>query len=180
MPPLPSSHRERLLPTSPDDVPTDVFDALTQFCGESPEVERGYVCAMLIERDEAEPERRLSFCVKLRSPVSEPQDSRHSALALLARLSTSHPEIARAHGFGVSADRAVAAYEANAVRVYDGQPRSRQRRDASLSRQGALRNTGASESRFSGERRRANLAQWTEATVESSLQMSSAKGLRPS
>jgi hypothetical protein len=50
--------------------------------------------------------------------VSEPHDSRETAEALFARLSQSQPDLARRLGFGVMADRAVAAWEANALRVY--------------------------------------------------------------
>jgi hypothetical protein len=118
LPPLPGGRVERLLTTSPEDVPAEYVAALARFCAGAVDVERGYVCAVKIERADGESMQRLTFCVKLVAPVSEPHDSRETAEALFARLSQSQPDLARRLGFGVMADRAVAAWEANALRVY--------------------------------------------------------------
>lgn len=99
-------------------MPAEYVDALARFCADAVGVERGYICAVGVDRDGAESERRLTFCVKLDAPVSEPQDSREAALGLLTRLSQSEPDLVRELGFGVMADRAVAAWEAKAIRVY--------------------------------------------------------------
>jgi hypothetical protein len=118
LPPLPGGHAERLLTTSVEDVPAEYVAALARFCADAVDVECGYVGAVSIERDDGESMRRLRFCVKLVTPVSEPHDSREAATALLARLSQSQPGLVRELGFGVMADRAVAAWDANALRVY--------------------------------------------------------------
>ncbi len=118
LPPLPGGHVERLLTTSAEDVPAQYVAALARFCAGAVDVERGYVCAVTIERGDGESMRRLKFCVKLVAPVSEPHDSRDTAATLFARLAQSQPDLTRRLGFGVMADRAVAAWEANALRVY--------------------------------------------------------------
>lgn len=114
-----SGYWQRLLPTIRSDVPDVYVDGLATFCAEAREIERGYVCAVRVERDGAEPEQRLMFCVKLRSPVSAPEDSREVRRRLFALLSRSRPEIARTLGLGVMADRAVDLWERTALRVYN-------------------------------------------------------------
>lgn len=113
-----SGHKQRLLPTVRADVPDSYVDALTAFCVEVPEIERGYVCAVRVDHDGAEPEQRLSFCVKLRAPVTTPADSRDAMRRLFALWSRSQPEITRALGFGVMADRAVDMWDRHALCVY--------------------------------------------------------------
>jgi hypothetical protein len=76
------------------------------------------VCAVLVEREGAEPEQRLGFCVKLHSPVSEPEDSREAVRRLSSEFWKAHPETARAVGYGVMADRALLAWERNGVCVH--------------------------------------------------------------
>jgi hypothetical protein len=93
-------------------------DVLARFCAEAVNVERGYICAVSVERAGAEPERRLKFCVKLATPVREAQDSRAASLNLLTRLSELERHAVNELGFGVMADRALAAWEANALRIY--------------------------------------------------------------
>jgi hypothetical protein len=118
LPPLPGGHSEQLLPTSVQDVPPEYVEALARFCADATEIARGYICTVEVERDGAETERQLKFCVKLDALVSEPQDSRETSFALVTRLSESQPHLVRELGFGVMADRAVAAWEAKALRIY--------------------------------------------------------------
>jgi hypothetical protein len=112
-------HVEQLLDTAPNDVPTDYAVALGRFCSVTPGVERGYICAVRIEREGVDPEDVLKFSMKLETPVSEPEDSREAALSVLKALSRSEPQLLRElGGVGVLADRAVPAWEARAVRVW--------------------------------------------------------------
>jgi len=114
-----SRRSERLLPTSRADVPDSFIVPLSRFCGDAPEIERAYVCAVKIEQQGTEPEQRLRFCVKLRASVEDFDDSREVIDGLRALLSRSHPEITRALGFGVMTDIAVAAWEHKALRIYN-------------------------------------------------------------
>lgn len=99
-------------------MPEIYIDALARFCAEVPEIERGYVCAVRVQHEGTEPEQCLRFCVKLRSPVNAPEDSRETRRRLFALLSRSRPEITRTLGLGVMADRAVGLWERNAFCVY--------------------------------------------------------------
>ena len=110
--------RHRLLPTSPDDVPAEIVEALRSFCADSPEVEAGFVCAASIEREGEEPKRRLSFCAKLTWRVDTPEDSRETSCVLAERLAAAHPELMREVGCGVMADRALAVWRQNGIEVF--------------------------------------------------------------
>ena len=110
-------HREQLLATTPDDLPSGYADALEAFCRDTGSVARGYVCAVEVTR-EAGPERQLRFSVKLSQTVAEPADAHDVLLSLLSKLGESHLPLMTELGIGVLADRAVDAWEAKAVRVY--------------------------------------------------------------
>jgi hypothetical protein len=68
-------------------------EAIEAFCEESPEVEAAYV--RLTERTRRAP-----------------------SLQLVQRLSRGHPDLMRRLGYGVSADRAVPAWERYGVKVF--------------------------------------------------------------
>lgn len=114
-------HQQRLLPTTPDDVPPDVRDELGAFCADAPEVEAGYVCRVERVRPGREPQASLSFILKLARPISVPEDARSETRAVCDRFIRQHPRLARQLGVGVLADRAVPAWEKNAQKVYTRQ-----------------------------------------------------------
>ena len=114
-------HQQRLLPTTPDDVPPDVRDELGAFCAESPEVEAGYVCRVERVWPGREPQESLSFILKLARPISVPEDARPETRAVCDRFIRQHPNLARQLGVGVLADRAIPAWEKNGQKVYSRQ-----------------------------------------------------------
>ena len=89
------------------------------FCATIPAIETGYVCAAEIVREDAEPVQRLSFCVKLASPIDSADDSRDELMAIASKLGSSHPELMRDVGCGVLADRAVPAWRELALVVFE-------------------------------------------------------------
>lgn len=111
-------HQQRLLPTTPDDVPPDVRDELGAFCADAPEVEAGYVCRVERVRPGREPQESLSFIVKLARPISVPEDARSETRAVCDRFIRQHPGLARQLGVGVLADRAGPAWEKNGQKIY--------------------------------------------------------------
>ncbi|MBV8256194.1 MAG: hypothetical protein JO073_00100 [Actinobacteria bacterium] len=119
MPPLPASFCARLLPTETDSVDPAAAAAIREFCEASPEVEVAYVCSQ--EHTGADVPLRLAF--KLVAPVSEPADSRATQRDLVHRLGRTQPELL--HRFGglvVIADRAVPAWNAYGIRVFERRP----------------------------------------------------------
>jgi hypothetical protein len=117
-PPLPPSFHERLVATEVQAVDAETVEAIRRFCAASPEVDAAFVCftERQHEGDELVTSLRLSF--KLREPVNQPSDARASHLGLLSRLTSAEPDVAKALGCGVLADRAVPAWETNGVRVF--------------------------------------------------------------
>ena len=114
---LPLRTEETLLPTAPSDVPAELASALAQFCADVGEVERGYVCAVMVEGSGREPERELQFCVKVRTAVTNPDEAQATSLNLLERL-LDLPGVLNEVSFGVLADRAVPAWESKALLIY--------------------------------------------------------------
>ena len=110
--------QQQLVATRADEVSDDDVDALRSFCEGSPEVVAGYVCAALQSDDAGETIRRLKFCVKLTVPVYERGDGDDVARDLFQRFVETAPDLARSFGFGVLADRGVAAYATNGISIF--------------------------------------------------------------
>jgi hypothetical protein len=109
--------KETLLPTARADVPAELANALAQLCADVGEVERGYVCAVMVEESGRETARELQFCVKVRAAVTEADDAQATLFKLFDRL-PDLPVVLNEVGFGVLADRAVSAWEAKALLIY--------------------------------------------------------------
>jgi hypothetical protein len=111
-------HRQRLLPTGPEEVPDTVRDELHAFCADVPTIEAAYVCRVERGWADREPERRLQFSVKLAQPIRQPDDAQSEKRALCNRFIREHPDLARQLGVGVLADRAVPTWDKHAQKVY--------------------------------------------------------------
>jgi hypothetical protein len=119
--PLPAPYRERLLAhlqTEPESVSHETVETLRSFCAESPEVEAGYICAVEVEREGKDPERKRRFCVKLSVPIVKAGDGGDAPRLLAQQLAESHPELMKELGCGVLADGAVPAWEKHAFRIF--------------------------------------------------------------
>jgi hypothetical protein len=110
--------QQQLVATQAGEVSDDALDGLRRFCEASPEIEAGYVCAATQSNHSGEGTRRLKFCVKIAAPVYEPGDGGDVPRDLFQRFAEATPDLARSFGFGVLADRAVAAYEKNGIRIF--------------------------------------------------------------
>ena len=115
--PLPPGFRERLLQTTPDVVSSDEVDAMRAFCAGEGAVEAAYVRSVERTRDD-KTWSAVRFAVTLTDPVDGPDDSRSLSLELATRLTDRHPVLIRELGICVLADRAVPAWEKNAVLVF--------------------------------------------------------------
>lgn len=104
--------------TQADEISDEAVDALRRFCERSPEIEAGYVCAAVQSDDAGQTVRRLKFCVKITLPVYERGDGGDVSRDLFQRFVKATPDLARSFGFGVMADRAVAAHEKNGINIF--------------------------------------------------------------
>ena len=118
----PAAHQQRLLATTASDVEPHVHDALNRFCAASSGVEAGYVCRVEQVWPDGKATERLSFMLRLDMPVRERGDGRPELFAIANRFAVEHPDLAGSLGIGVLADRAVAAWERNGVRVFVREP----------------------------------------------------------
>jgi hypothetical protein len=110
---------QHLVATDADAIPQLEAASLRDFCGRTPGVEAGYVCRVAGIALGADAHQRVAFAVKLSTPVAEPGDGASAASRnVLTRYSSELPDLAKRLGLTVLADRAVAHWDANALRVY--------------------------------------------------------------
>jgi hypothetical protein len=112
------AHQQRLLKTDPDEIDPHVRAALGEFCAFAPEVEAAYLCRVELTFPGGTQAERLSFTVRLSTPVNKPGDGSAELITLANRFVAEHPDLAGTLGIGALADRAVPAWEKNAVRVF--------------------------------------------------------------
>lgn len=65
---------------------------------------------------------RLSFMLRLDMPVRERGDGRPELFAIANRFAVEHPDLAGTLGIGLLADRAVTAWEKNAIAIFRRDP----------------------------------------------------------
>jgi hypothetical protein len=112
------SHQQRLVKTDPDEIDPEARAVLDEFCASGPEVEAAYLGRVEMMFPGGERAERWLFMVRLATPVNEPGDGRAEMMALSRRFVAEHPDLAGTLGIGALADRAVPAWEKNAVRVF--------------------------------------------------------------
>jgi hypothetical protein len=93
------------------------LDDLRAFCEGDEDVEAGYVCSVEQSKDDST-WNALRFEVKLRFPVDAPGDSRDVSPKLAKQFHERHPELMGEVGLRVLADRAVPAWDKNALRLF--------------------------------------------------------------
>jgi hypothetical protein len=82
-------------------------------------VERGYICRVERRVGGLEPETGLHFAVKLTTPIDSPRYGGVESRAVVERFSRLHGDLVESLGLAVLADRAVSAWEARGVKVFD-------------------------------------------------------------
>jgi hypothetical protein len=118
----PAPRQERLLETAAGDVPLVVRNAAREFCEVRPDVVKAWVCAVEWIEPGRKSEQRLRFAVKPGSPIDQRDEGSAATRRLMAELTGPEADLVAEVGLGVLADRAVAAWEAKAERVFARSP----------------------------------------------------------
>jgi hypothetical protein len=109
---------QHLVATDADAISERDAASLRDFCARAPEVQAGYVCRVVGTAPGADAHQRVGFAVKVSAPVAEPGDGASASQSVLARYSSELPDLAKCLGLTVLADRAVAQWDAKALRVF--------------------------------------------------------------
>jgi len=109
--------RERVLKTAADAVSAERLDDLRAFCEGDEDVAAGYVCSVEQSKDDST-WNVLRFAVKLLFPVDAPGDSRDVSQKFAKQFHERHQELMGEVGLRVLADRAVPAWDKNALRLF--------------------------------------------------------------
>jgi hypothetical protein len=112
------SHQQHLVKTNPDEIDPEVSAVLDEFCASGREVEAAYLGRVEMIFPDGERAERWLFMVRLAIPVKKPGDGRDELMTLANRFVAEHPDLVGTLGIGALADRAVPAWEQNAVRVF--------------------------------------------------------------